>query len=57
MRPRSPRPARCRPTRASARRARFLAGVSLLDLKRYDEAFDTFKALAGRASGATAGAA
>lgn len=24
------------------RRARFLAGVSLLDLKRYDEAFDTF---------------
>ena len=28
-----------------ARRARFLAGVSLLDLKRYDEAFDAFKAL------------
>jgi tetratricopeptide (TPR) repeat protein len=28
-----------------SRRARFLAGVSLLDLKRYDEAFDTFKAL------------
>ena len=26
-------------------RARFLAGVSLLDLERYDEAFDTFKAL------------
>jgi len=26
--------------------ARFLAGVSLLDLKRYDEAFDAFKALA-----------
>jgi tetratricopeptide (TPR) repeat protein len=26
--------------------ARFLAGVSLLNLKRYDEAFDTFKALA-----------
>lgn len=27
-----------------SRRARFLAGVSLLDLKRYDEAFDLFKA-------------
>jgi len=26
-----------------ARRARFLEGVSLLDLKRYDEAFDAFK--------------
>lgn len=26
-----------------SRRARFLAGVSLLDLKRYDEAFDAFK--------------
>lgn len=28
------------------RRSRFLAGVSLLDLKRYDEAFGVFKALA-----------
>ena len=28
-----------------ARRARFLGGVSLLELKRYDEAFDQFKAL------------
>ena len=28
-----------------ARRARFLAGVSLLDLKRHDEAFDVFKGL------------
>jgi len=28
-----------------ARRARFLSGVSLLELKRYDEAFDVFKAL------------
>ena len=28
-----------------ARRARFLAGVSLLNLKRHDEAFETFKAL------------
>ena len=28
-----------------ARRARFLAGVSLLDLKRNDEAFDVFKGL------------
>lgn len=27
------------------RRARFLAGVSLIDLKRYDDAFETFKAL------------
>ena len=27
-----------------SRRARFLAGVSLLDLRRYDEAFDVFKA-------------
>ena len=27
------------------RRARFLAGVSLLDLKRYDEAFESFKGL------------
>jgi tetratricopeptide (TPR) repeat protein len=30
-------------TSALARRARFLAGLSLLDLKRYDEAFETFK--------------
>jgi tetratricopeptide (TPR) repeat protein len=28
-----------------ARRARFLGGVSLLELKRYDEAFELFKAL------------
>lgn len=28
------------------RRAKFLEGVSLLELKRFDEAFDTFKALA-----------
>ena len=28
-----------------SRRARFAGGVSLLDLKRYDEAFDTFKKL------------
>jgi Tfp pilus assembly protein PilF len=28
-----------------SRRARFSAGVSLLELKRYDEAFDTFKKL------------
>ena len=34
-----------RPHSRSARRARFLSGVSLLDLKRYDEAFDLFKAL------------
>jgi len=32
-----------------ARRARFLAAVSLLDLKRYDEAFDAFKAWADAA--------
>jgi Tfp pilus assembly protein PilF len=37
-----------------ARRARFLAGVSLLDLRRYDDAFVVFKALAdeGPVSGA-----
>lgn len=33
------------PTSRQARRARFLAAVSLLELKRYDEAFDAFKAL------------
>jgi len=32
------------PTSTLARRAQFLAAVSLLDLKRYDEAFDAFKA-------------
>jgi tetratricopeptide (TPR) repeat protein/TolB-like protein len=32
-----------------ARRARFLAGLSQLNLKKYDEAFDTFKALADAA--------
>jgi tetratricopeptide (TPR) repeat protein len=32
-------------TSAFARRGRFAAGVSLLELKRYDEAFDTFKGL------------
>ena len=32
-------------TRRSARRAQFLAGVSLLDLKRYDEAFDGVQGL------------
>lgn len=39
-----------------SRRARFLSGVSLLDLKRYDEAFDLFKALVddGPAAGVTA---
>ena len=31
---------------ARSRRARFLAGLSLMNLKRYDEAFTTFKALA-----------
>jgi tetratricopeptide (TPR) repeat protein len=36
-----------------ARRARFLAGLSQLDLKKYDEAFDTFKALADAAPTAT----
>ena len=33
-------------TSASSRRARFLAGLSLLSLKRYDEAFAAFKTLA-----------
>ena len=33
-------------TSAFARRAKYLAGLSLLDLKRYDDAFVTFKALA-----------
>jgi tetratricopeptide (TPR) repeat protein len=35
-----------------ARRAQFLAAVSLLELKRYDEAFDVFKAWADGSSGA-----
>jgi predicted Zn-dependent protease len=35
-----------------ARRARFRAGVSLLDLKQYDEAFTTFNELLGSASAA-----
>ncbi len=35
-----------------ARRARFLAGVSLLDLKREDEAFDLFKGWIDEAPGA-----
>ena len=35
-----------------ARRARFLAGVSLLDLKRYDEAFDLFKGWIAETPGA-----
>ena len=38
-----------------ARRARFLAGVSLLELKRYDEAFDLFKALVDEAPVSAAG--
>lgn len=38
-----------------ARRARFLSGVSLLELKRYDEAFDTFQALVDEAPVAGAG--
>jgi tetratricopeptide (TPR) repeat protein len=38
-----------------ARRARFLSGVSLLELKRYDEAFDHFKALVDEAPNAPAG--
>ena len=33
------------PIRPNARRARFLHGLSQLELKRYDEAFATFKAL------------
>ena len=32
----------------SARRAQFLAGLSELNLKKYDDAFDTFKSLADR---------
>jgi tetratricopeptide (TPR) repeat protein len=35
---------RVSPLSPLSRRAQFLAGVSLLDLKRYDEAFDVFKA-------------
>ncbi len=35
-----------------ARRARFLAGLSQLNLKRYDDAFATFKGLGGRGTDA-----
>jgi Tfp pilus assembly protein PilF len=44
------------PSSPLAGRARFSAGVSLLELKRYDEAFDTFKKLLdeGSASSPTA---
>lgn len=51
------------PDARRARRAKFLAGVSLIHLKRLDEAFDTFKALVEDApvpppgSGAKPGAA
>jgi tetratricopeptide (TPR) repeat protein len=38
-----------------AGRARFLSGVSLLELKRYDEAFDLFKALIDQAGISPAG--
>ena len=38
---------------ALARRGRFAAGVSLLELKRYDEAFDAFKGLLDEKSGST----
>jgi tetratricopeptide (TPR) repeat protein len=38
-----------------AGRARFLSGVSLLELKRYDEAFDLFKALVDQAGISPAG--
>ena len=40
-----------------APRARFLSGVSLLDLKRYDEAFDLFKAMADDGTAANPAAA
>jgi tetratricopeptide (TPR) repeat protein len=41
-----------------SRRARFLAGVSLLDLKRFDEAFEAFKTWLDAGAGpSTAGAA
>jgi len=36
-----------------AGRARFSAGVSLLELKRYDEAFDTFKKLLDESTGSS----
>jgi Tfp pilus assembly protein PilF len=39
-----------------ARRARFLAGVSLVDLKRYDDAFGAFKELVDDAPAGAAGA-
>jgi tetratricopeptide (TPR) repeat protein len=38
------------------RRARFLAAVSLLDLQRYDDAFDLFKALLDQRTAPSAGA-
>ena len=38
-----------------ARRARFLAGVSLLDLRRYDDAFVVFKAVADESPASGAG--
>lgn len=38
-----------------SRRARFAAGVSLLELRRYDEAFDAFKALLDENAGAPPG--
>jgi tetratricopeptide (TPR) repeat protein len=38
-----------------APRARFLAGLSLLELKRYDEAFDVFKAMSDDAGSAAGG--
>jgi tetratricopeptide (TPR) repeat protein len=40
-----------------ALRARFLSGVSLLDLKRYDEAFDLFKSMADEAPRSAGGTA
>lgn len=39
------------PTSPLARRARFASGVSLLELKRFDDAFDTFKKLLDENSG------
>jgi tetratricopeptide (TPR) repeat protein len=40
-----------------SRRARFLSGVSLLDLKRFDDAFEAFKAWLDAAPGQSAAAA
>ena len=42
------RPQRSRAASPLARRASFLAGVSLLELEQYDEAFEAFTAAAGR---------